>query len=295
MKVFVTGSSSRLAAALLPRLCDEPAIEQVTGIDLAPPNYRHTKFRALLMDFRSRELESVVQGHEGFVHLGFVVLRGRMPEQDMFDINVTGSLKAFHSAHRAGAHRLIHLSSAAVYGGGVHLREDAPLQPLPGFLYGQHKARLERLLELEFPGCVRLRSHVILGPGAQPLLRQLLNQPFYVRLSEPHPLLQCVHEDDVARAVCSALLRDVHGAFNLATEDSFTFRDALRRRHWLTLPLPPSAAKAGVRLAWNFSGWGGEPAWVDGLTRTLLLNCRRSALELGWRSTRSAFEVLDQT
>ena len=295
MKVFVTGSSSRLAAALLPRLCDEPGIEQVTGIDLAAPNYRHAKFRASLMDFRSPELESVVQGHEGFVHLGFVVLRGRMPEQDMFDINVTGSLKAFHSAHRAGAHRLIHLSSAAVYGGGVHLREDAPLQPLPGFLYGQHKARLERLLELEFPGCVRLRSHVILGPGAQPLLRQLLNQPFYVRLSEPHPLLQCVHEDDVARAVCSALLRDVHGAFNLATEDSFTFRDALRRRHWLTLPLPPAAAKAGVRLAWNFSGWGGEPAWVDGLTRTLLLNCRRSALELGWRSTRSAFEVLDQT
>ena len=295
MKVFVTGSSSRLAAAVLPRLCDEPGIEQVTGIDLAPSNYRHPKFRASLMDFRSPELESAVQGHEGFVHLGFVVLRGRMSEQDMFDINVTGSLKAFHAAHRAGAHRLIHLSSAAVYGGGVHLREDAPLQPLPGFLYGQHKARLEQLLELEFPGCVRLRSHVILGPGAQPLLRRLLNQPFYVRLPEPHPLLQCVHEDDVARAVCSALLRDVHGAFNLATEDSFTFRDALRRRHWLTLPLPPSAAKAGVRLAWNFSGWGGEPAWVEGLTRTLLLNCRRSALELGWRSTRSAHEVLDQT
>lgn len=295
MKVFVTGSSSCLAAAVLPRLCDDPGIERITGIDLAPPNYHHAKFRASIMDFRSPELESLVQGHGGFVHLGFVVLRGRVPEQDMFDINVTGSLKAFHAAHRAGAHRLIHLSSAAVYGSGVHLREDAPLQPVPGFLYGHHKARLEQLLELEFPGCVRLRPHVVLGPGAQPLLKRLLNQPFYMRLPEPHPLLQCVHEDDVARAVCSALARDVRGAFNLATEDSFTFQDALRRRRRLTLPLPPALAAAGVRLAWKLVGWGGEPAWVDGVARTLLLNCRRAALELGWRSSRSALEVLDQT
>jgi nucleoside-diphosphate-sugar epimerase len=295
MKVFVTGSSSRLAAALLPRLCAEPGIEQVTGIDLTPPAYHHPKFRASVGDFRSPELESMVDGHGCFIHFGFVVLRGRMPEQEMFDVNVTGSLKAFHAARRAGALRLIHLSTAAVYGSGVHLREDAPLEPLPGFLYAQHKVRLEQLLELEFPECVRLRPHVILGPNAQPVLRQLLNQPFYVRLPEPQPLLQCVHEDDVARAVCSALERNVRGAFNLATEDSFSFRDALRRRHRLTLPLSTSAAAALARLAWRFFGWGGEPAWVDGLAGTLLINCRRAALELNWRSSRSAIEILDQT
>lgn len=295
MKVFVTGSSSRFAAALLPRLCAQPGIEQVTGIDLAPPAYQHPKFRASVADFRSPELESMVEGHGGFIHLGYVVLRGRMPEQEMFDVNVTGSLKAFHAARRAGALRLIHLSSAAVYGEGVHLPEDAPLAPLPGFLYAQHKAHLERLLELEFPECVRLRPHVILGPNAQPVLRRLLNQPFHVRLPDPQPLLQCVHEEDVARAVCSALERNVRGAFNLATEDSFSFRDALRLRRRLTLPLSPSAAAALARFAWRSFGWGGEPAWVDGLTRTLLVNCRRAALELGWRSTRGAIEVLGQT
>ncbi len=295
MKVFMTGSSSRLAAAVLPRLCEQPEIEQISGIDLAPPVFRHPKFRASTMDFRSPGLGSVMEGHDAFVHLGFVVLRGRMPEQEMFDINVTGSLKAFHAAHQAGACRLIHLSSAAVYGSGVHLREDAPFQPLPGFLYAQHKARLEQLLALEFPGCVRLRPHVILGPNAQPVLKRLLNQPFYVHLPQPHPLLQCVHEDDVARAVCLALTHDVRGAYNLAAEDSFSFRDALRRRHRLTLPLPLPAAARGAQLAWRFFGWGGEPAWVDGLTHTLLLNCRRAALELGWRSSRNALDILDQT
>jgi UDP-glucose 4-epimerase len=294
MKIFVTGSSSHLATALLPQLCARPGIEQVTGIDIAPPRYQHPKFRATQMDFRSPELERMVEGHTAFVHLAFVVLRGKMPEQEMYDINVTGSLKAFHAARGAGALRLIHLSSAAVYGSGVHVREDAPLQPLPGFRYAHHKAHLERLLELEFPDCVRLRPHVILGPNAQPLLRRLLNQPFYVRLPEPHPLLQCVHEDDVARAVCLALEREVRGPFNLAAEDSFSFRDAIRRRHRLALPLPQFIATGGARLAWRLFGWGGEPAWVDGLARTLLINSRRAAHELGWRSSRSAAHVLKE-
>lgn len=295
MKVFVTGSSSHLAAALLPRLCAQPGVERVTGIDLAPTRYQHPKFLASQVDVRSPEIERLVDGHTGFVHLAFVVPRGRTSARDMFDINVSGSLKAFHSARRAGALRLIHLSSAAVYGSGVHVREDAPLKPLPGFLYAQHKAHLERLLELEFPECVRLRPHVVLGPHAQPVLRQLLNQPFYIGLPDPPPLLQCVHEDDVAQAVCLALEREVQGPFNLATEDSFSFRDAIQRRHRLAMPLPPFVATAGARLAWRFLGWGGEPAWVDGLTRSLLINCRRAALELGWRSSRSAAEVLRQT
>ena len=295
MKIFVTGSSSHLAAALLPVLCGEPSVEQVTGVDIAPPRYDHPKFRAVRMDLRSPELEGVLEGHAAFVHLAFVVLRGRMSVEEMFDINVTASLKAFHAARRVGARRMVHLSSAAVYGSGVHVSEDAPFQPLPGFSYAQHKAHLERLLELEFPECVRLRPHIILGPNAQPLLRQLLRQPFYVRLPDPQPLLQCVHEDDVARAVCLALERDVRGPFNLAAEDSFSFRDAIRQRHWLALPLPHFVAAAGARLAWRLLGWGGEPAWVDGLSRTLLVNCRRAAHELGWRSRRSAADVLKQT
>ena len=36
MNVFVTGSSSCLAQAVLPALCAEPGIERVTGADLAP-------------------------------------------------------------------------------------------------------------------------------------------------------------------------------------------------------------------------------------------------------------------
>ena len=295
MKVFVTGSSSHLAAALLPRLCSTPEVERVTGIDLRPARFQHSKFHAMQTDIRNPRLEGWLAGHDALIHLAAVVLRGRMPEPEMFDINVNGGHKVFHAARAAGLKRLIHMSSAAVYGGGVHLGEDAPLKALPGFLYARHNAHLERLLEIEFPECVRLRPHLICGPNAQPLLRRLLRQPCYLSLPEPYPLLQCVHEDDVAQAVLLALAREVRGPFNLAVEDNFSLREVIRRRHRLAVPLPLIGARAGANLAWRLFGWGGEPAWVEGLAQTLLLNSRRARVELGWKTGRDAAAVLAAT
>jgi len=295
MRVFVTGSSAHLAQALLPKLCANPDVERVTGIDRLRPRFRHPKFAVSQLDIRDPRLAALVAGHDALVHLAFIVLRGRMDEREMFDINVNGSYKVFHAAREAGAKRLIHMSSAAVYGSGVHVSEETSFDPLPRFLYARHKAHLEQMLAIEFPECVRLRPHVVLGPNAQPLLKRLLNQPCYVRLPEPHPLLQCVHEDDVAQAVLLALARDVKGPFNLAVEDNFSFREAIRRRHRLSIPLPLSTARAGLNMAWKMFGWGGEPAWIEGLTRTLLLDCRRAAVELGWRSTHNAASVLADT
>ena len=295
MKIFITGSSSCLAAALLPRLCARADVERVTGIDLRPARFQHPRFRPSQADIRSPQLGRLLDGHDALVHLAFVVLRGRMPAQEMFDINVNGSHKLFHAARRAGVTRFIHLSSAAVYGGGVHLGEDAPLMPPLRFLYACHNAHLEQLLEIEFPECVRLRPHFVLGPHAQPLFRQALNQPFYARMPKPYPLVQCVHEDDVARAVLLALGNDARGPFNLATEDGFAFRDAIRRRHRLALPLPKFALRAGAKLAWRHGGWNGDPEWVEALTRTLMVNCRRAHTGLGWKAEHDAAATLAQT
>lgn len=294
MNVFVTGSSSRLAAAFLPRLCAHPDIGRVSGADLRPPRFEHARFSATQLDIRDARLEALIRGHDCLVHLAGVVARGRVADAEMFDINVNGAHKAFHAASRAGVRQLIHLSSATVYGGGVHLDETAPLEPSPVFLHACHLAHLEKLLEIEFPDCVRLRPHLVLGPNARPALKWLLRLPCYARMPEPYPRLQWVHEDDVAHAVLLALGRDVRGPFNLAVEDNSSYRDAVRRRGRLALPLPQFALRAGLAAAGRWSGWAVEPEWLETLTRTLLINCRRAAVELGWRSTHTADSALDQ-
>lgn len=295
MKVFVTGSSSHFAAALLPRLCARPEVERVTGIDLAPPRFEHPRFGATLADIRDPRLDNLIAGHDALIHLAGVVVAGRMAEREMFDINVNGAHKVFHAARRAGVRKLIYLSSAAVYGSGVHLSEAAPLRPLAQLPFAQHHAHLEQLLAIEFPECVRLRPQFILGPNARPGLRRLFSLPCYVSRREPQPLLQCIHEDDAARAVLLALEREARGPFNLAVEDNFHLREIARRSRRLAMPVPAFVARAGLRLARGYLGWDGDPAWLEALTRTLLVNCRRAAVELGWRSTHNAASVLAQT
>lgn len=285
MRVLLTGSSACLARVVLPRLCNHPGIRQVTGIDLRTPQFSHPKFRSAIIDFRDPRAMALLREHDALVHLAYVVLRGRMSEADMRAINVNGSLELLQSARAAGMRRIVHLSSAAVYGHGRGLTETAPYAPLPDFCYGQHKAELEQLLERAVPECVRLRPHVILGPHAQPTLRQILRLPLLLRLADPQPQLQCVHENDVADALFASLIRedDVRGAYNLAAPDTFSLRDVMRRRHALHLPLSPAVARAGLALACRVSGWGGEPGWLAGLQQTLTLDCGRATRELGWQ------------
>ena len=295
MKIFVTGSGSRFAAVLLPKLCARPDIERVTGIDLDPPHFQHARLNVARVDIRSSRLDDLIAGHDALIHLACVRQRDGRTDSDMFDINVNGGHKVFHAARRAGVRRLIHLSSAAVYGSGVHLTESAPLTPLPQSLHACHQAHLDKLLQIEFPECVRFRPHLILGPHARPELKRMLHLPCYVRAASPLPLLQCVHEDDAAQAILLALARDVRGPFNLAVEDNFTLRELARRHHRFALGLPPLAARAGLAMARRWLGWNGELAWFEGLTRTLLVNCRRAAVELGWRSKHSAAATLAET
>jgi len=295
LKVLVTGSSASLAHAVLPRLCAEPAITEVTGIDLRAPHFIHPKFRALQTDFRDSRIDGLLAGHDALVHMAYVVLRGHLRVEIMHDINVSASLKLLQAARAAGLKRIIHLSSAAVYGSGCDLDEQAAQAPLPGFLYGMHKAELERQIGNLVPECVRLRPHVILGPHAQPVLRQILDLPLYLRLDDPQPELQCVHEDDVAAAVVASLLKNVSGPYNLAAGDCWTLRAVMRSRHGRCLPLPPGIARAGLALVHGISSWGGETGWLDGLRHTLTLDCRRAEQELGWKPAHSGTQALAAT
>jgi nucleoside-diphosphate-sugar epimerase len=295
VKILVTGSSSCLARALLPRLCGNPSVTRVSGIDLGPPHFSHPKFQALQADFRDPRAAALLPQHDALVHLAYVVLRGRMAERTMREINVDASLRLLQAAGAAGMRRIIHLSSAAVYGAGSSLDESAPFAPLAGFRYGEHKAELEQQLQDTLPQCLRLRPHVILGPNAQPVLRRILRLPFFLRLPEPQPRLQCVHEDDVAAAIIAGLRSGTQGPCNLAAAGSFTLHEAVRCRHRLGLPLHPAAARAGLRIAHGVFGWGGEPGWLGGLQRTLTLDCHRATRELGWRPAYSAAQTLAAT
>lgn len=292
MKLLVTGAAAHLAQALLPRLCAHEAVESVVGIDLKPANFSHPKFAHRVADVRGDEISILMQGCDALVHLAFVVLRGKMPEAEMRDINVRGTRRVFELARSLGIGKRVHLSSASVYGSGDKLAESAPLAPVRGFAYAEQKAELERWFDEHDASAIRFRPHVILGPHAQRLLQTLTHQPFYLRLPDPQPQLQCVHEEDVSQAILAALRSPVSGPFNLASEDTLSLRETILHGNPRAVGLPPWLAKAALTTAWRVSGWGGEPGWIDAARHPLNLDTRRARDLLGWRPRYTARDIL---
>jgi UDP-glucose 4-epimerase len=282
MKIFLTGSAGCLASALLPALCMDDDIDFITGIDLLPSKYRHPKFHAYRLDYGSQQAHGLIAGHDALVHLGFRVLRGKMSAQAMWQNNVESSQMLFAAAQRAEIRRIVHVSSAAVYGHGENLPESAKLASIPDFHYGRHKVILEAWLAQHHPEAVCLRPHAILGQHAQPLLKFLLRQPCYLQLPDPQPLLQCVDERDVVEAIRLCLKKEVRGAFNLAGAETFSFRDLIKKRHTDAIGISPKIGRLILQTAWRLTGVGGEPGWLDGLAQPLTLDCRHAHEELGW-------------
>jgi UDP-glucose 4-epimerase len=283
MRVVVTGAAGRLAQAVLPGLCADPAIGQVTGIDRVRPDFGHAKFEPVVADIHARAAHARLRGADALINLAFVVLRGRLPLEEMLRNNVDGTKALLSAANDAGVGSIVQLSSAAVYGRGTELAEDAPLAPLPQFQYALHKAEVDAWIAQALPRAAVLRPTIILGPDAQPLLRQIAAAPCYVRLPEPQPRLQCVHEEDVAQAIALALAHRASGAFNLAAPTDFSLRELVLARHPHAPGVPLALARVALGFAWRATGWGGEPGWLDGITESLTLDCRRARNVLGWR------------
>ncbi len=292
MRIFLTGSASHLARACLPLLCADTRVTSIVGIDLRPAIFSHSKFQHHRCDMRSTDIRKLMQTCDALVHCAWRVLRGNMPEREMRDINVGGTRNVFDIAAACAIQRFIHISSAAVYGSGENIDEAAARRPLPNFLYAQHKLEVEDYLAHAFPQALCLRPHIILGPHCQTLLKLLLRLPFYPAYPDPQARLQCVHEDDVARAVQLALFSTRAGFFNLASDDSFSFKAALLQRRPYALPLPFRASQTVLNIAWRTMGFGGEPAWLAGMRTPLTLECRRAQRELYWQASHTSAATL---
>jgi len=305
MKILVTGSSSHLASVLLPLLCEQENFSKIIGIDINKGNFTHPKFEEHLFDVRSIEIEKLFLDCHTVIHLAFVVLRSNLKAErknrDLIrDINVNGSINVFQSAINNQVKKIIHISSAAVYGAWP---DNPPLMPetqnrkiMHGFSYAEDKNAVEDWLEDIAPrtetDIICLRPHVILGPKSQPFLLTLLKQPFYPYLPNPQPFTQCVWEDDVADAIVKSIFTDTSGAFNLATEPAMPFKSMIQLTHKLCIPVPVNLLRFLHEKLWKLTSIGEEPGWLKGMSYSLAVDASKAKKELGWKPSLSTEECI---
>ena len=238
--IAVTGASSYAGRVFIKAIESHPTVSRVIGIDTTQPTFATRQLEFYEMDVRSSQLAGALQGCQALVHLGFAE-NVRDPEE-MRDINVGGTRMVLESALAAGVRRIVHGSSATVY--GAHPDNDFPLteeslaRPLRDFPTSGQRAEAEgivRAFSLSHPDVqvVILRPSLTMGPSVEGFVARMIESPYMLGVSGYDPPFQVVHESDVARAFVHALEADLVGVYNVCPDD------------WMDLSqqLEPSAAE----------------------------------------------------
>ncbi len=310
MRVVVTGATGNVGTSVVASLAADPAIESIVGVARRVPELSLPKVEWRSADVTRDDLVPLFRTGDAVVHLVWVV-QPNHDEAALQRVNVGGTLRVLEAVEEAGVGTLVVESAFGAYsrgGGDVPVDEGWPTHGIPNSWYSSQKAYVERavdVFEVAHPRVrvVRFRSALILKreAGAQahrlyggPLLPRPLVRPSAVLVVADVPGLrvQAVHSHDVGDAYRRALLTDVRGAFNLASDpvlDSSSVAAALDAHR---LRVPARLLRAAVSLSWHLRLQPTSPDWVDLLGIPPLLDTGRAERELGWSPSHSATDAL---
>lgn len=292
-RVAVTGASGQFGRLVVDRLVEDPAVEHVVALDVAPPPFKHPKVAWHLADVRDPGIVRHLEGCDTVVHLAFSIHRFR-PREVFDSINVGGSKTTFEAAAEAGLQQIIYASSVAAYGFSHDhpqpIPEDTPRVRQDFFAYSRAKYDVEALLddfEQEHPEMVitRLRPVVMVGHKMDSLMGATLSRGRIPSTGKvPFPI---VWEEDVADATVLAIERRAHGAFNLAAREALTARQLAAEVGMKTIRFPRWLGLLGAWLS-NMGSHLGlsvmvDPAWIRTSDVPMVLDATKARRELGWQ------------
>ena len=320
LTVAVTGPTGDIGRSLLRALERSRDIGRISAMarspfDPAEAGLRKTEYRqADVLD--ADAVAEVMVGADVVVHLAFVIM-GDLAETTA--VNLQGSRNVFSAAIESGAQRLIYASSVAAY--GFHgdnprlLSEDVPARGTERHYYSAQKAELEGalwdMLASGGPDAYVFRPCIVAGADALAMLEAIP----YIQLSDRMPArvlralefmpalkpvipdpgvpFQLVHHDDVARAMCAAVLgRGEPGVYNLAGPGTITMSDLAQALGWYSVPIPELAVGAAAELVARLPFMPAEAQWIESLRHPVLMDTARARKQLHWRPQHDAAQTL---
>ncbi|MDX3091444.1 SDR family oxidoreductase [Streptomyces griseoaurantiacus] len=314
-RVVVTGATGNVGTSVMRLLAEDPDIASVVGLARRLPEERPpgTQWSAVDLASEQSDLVREFEGADAVVHLAWAFQPTHDPATT-WRTNVLGGIRVFEAVAAAGVPALVHASSVGAYSPGPKDRavdESWPTHGWPDAAYTREKAYLERTLdafEYRHPEVrvVRMRPAFLFKRESASEQRRIFGGKFLPGpLAKPETLpflpdvpglrVQALHTDDAAHAYRLAVRTQVRGAFNLAAEpavDAGVLGELLGVRRQVRLPR--TAVRSAVAAAWGLRLLPASPHLFDAVLRLPLMDCTRARVELGWRPTKPATEVLEE-
>jgi UDP-glucose 4-epimerase len=296
MKILVTGGAGFVGSRVVEYLQRDG--HTVTVFDNLTTGFAHavpdgaTLVEGDLRD--AADVSAAVEGHEAVIHLAAQAL---VPEsvanpQKAFDINLVGGFNLIEAMRKHGVTRIVHSSTAAVYGTPerVPIREDdrrLPINP-----YGATKLAFEALLHSYHAAygfnVTMFRYFNPYGPteahepethAVPNFIRAALDGTPVPLYWKGEPIRDFFFVDDIARAHVMGLARDGYNIYNLGSGDGVRVGDVVETIFSIT----------GSRS--EIADLGERP----GDPMQLFADTSRANEELGWKPEVSIEEGLRQT
>jgi nucleoside-diphosphate-sugar epimerase len=310
MRVVVVGATGNIGTSLVEVLAADEQIDTIVGVARRRPQWQPPKTTWIQADVCHDDLETHFHGADAVVQLAWI-FQPTHDELATWRNNVLGSIRVFDAAARAGVGTLVYASSVGAYSPGPQdysVDESWPTHALPTAAYGREKSYLERVLDIferEHPDMrvVRLRPGFIFKREsaseqrrlfAGPLLPTTLVRPSLLPIIPDLPglRLQALHSVDAADAFRLAVVRPVHGAFNVAADpvlDPHSLAELLGARP-VKLPLRP--IRAAVATAWRLHLLPASPTLVDLALSLPIMDTARARSELQWHPSRTSLDAI---
>lgn len=294
LRVGVTGGESDLGKLVLPRLLDDPLVDELVVFDVARPSALPERARFVRLDLlrpgAEGELEAALKAArlDALLHLAFVNSRVHRASF-AHELEVGGTLHLLAAAGAAGVTRLIVPSLTILYGARPgapeYAREAQALHPVQGIRFVNDRLQVERQLSdftERFPRVevLTLRFAPIVGPRSNNPFTRLVRTKVVPTVLGFDPLWQVVHEDDAARALHLALHTRARGVFNVVGDGVAPVSSLLAAGGATPLPLPGPLLRAAIdgfeAFGLSTSPW----ALMDFFRYPWLADGRRAAAEL---------------
>lgn len=298
-RVVITGVSGRLGRLVARRLHRHPQWD-VVGVDRRAFAGRPKDVEHHQVDLRSKKAQDVFRrGVHALVHMGMMHDPRARPEE-LFSWNVQGTSRLLDYCITYRVPKVVVLSSANVYGpradNAQFLTEDAPLMGSQAMPQMRDLVAIDHMASSFFWKAREIET-VILRPVH--ILGQVHNAPSnYLRkevvptLLGFDPMVQVIHEKDVAEAIVRALEPGARGIYNIVGPGEVPLSAILLELGRETLPLPASLARPALGWLWKLGLSSFPVPELDFIRYVCMVDGSRAREQLGFRPRQTLRETI---